>query len=39
MIGGVLWTHAPTLPFLLAGAFGFAGAVLFAMTVRAEDAA
>ena len=39
MIGGVLWTLRPTLPFLLAGAFGLAGAVLFAMTVRAEDAA
>lgn len=39
MIGGVLWTVRPTLPFLLAGAFGFAGVVVFAITVRAADAA
>ena len=38
MIGALLWSVGPTLPFLLAGAFGFAGAVVFAMTVRAEDA-
>jgi len=39
MIGGVLWARGPTLPFLLAGAFGLAGVAVFAMTVRAEDAA
>jgi MFS family permease len=38
MIGGVLWPIDPTLPFLLAGTFGFAGVAVFAMTVRAEDA-
>ena len=39
MIGGVLWARSPTFPFLLAGAFGLAGVAVFAMTVRAEDAA
>ena len=38
MIGGVLWTVGPTLPFLSAGAFGFAGVALFVITVRPEDA-
>ena len=39
MIGAVLWAVRPTLPFLLAGAFGLAGVALFAMTVRAADSA
>jgi MFS family permease len=39
LIGGILWSIRPTLPFALAGAFGLAGAAVFALTVRAEDAA
>jgi MFS family permease len=39
MIGGVLWTRGAMFPFLLAGAFGLAGVAVFAITVRAEDAA
>ena len=39
MIGGVLWTLSPTLPFVLAGAFGLAGVAVFTITVRAGDAA
>jgi MFS family permease len=31
-IGGLLWQSAPSLPFLLAGGFGFAGALAFALT-------
>ena len=31
-IGGVLWQTAPSLPFFLAGGFGFAGALVFALT-------
>jgi len=39
MIGGVLWSLSPTLPFVLAGAFGLAGVAVFTITVRAGDAA
>jgi MFS family permease len=38
-IGGVLWGLRPSLPFAVAAAFGLAGAVTFAMTVRSEEAA
>jgi MFS family permease len=31
-IGGLLWQTAPSLPFLVAGGFGFAGALAFAVT-------
>jgi MFS family permease len=32
-IGGVLWNVAPSLPFLMAGAIGLVGVVVFALTV------
>jgi MFS family permease len=35
-IGGVLWQTAPSLPFALAGVFGFAGALVFALTAKPE---
>jgi MFS family permease len=35
-IGGVLWTVAPQVPFILAGAVGLVGSAIFAVTV-AED--
>ena len=37
-VGGVLWTVRPSLPFMIAGAFGLAGAATFAITVPREDA-
>jgi MFS family permease len=32
-VGGLLWRSQPALPFFLAGAFGLAGAAVFAATV------
>jgi hypothetical protein len=32
-VGGVLWNVAPSLPFLMAGAIGLVGVVVFALTV------
>jgi MFS family permease len=32
-LGGLLWRYEPELPFLLAGAFGLGGAVVFGLTV------
>jgi MFS family permease len=37
-IGGVLWSMRPQATFLVACAFGVAGAVTFAITVPADDA-
>ena len=34
MVGGVLWEHAPGLPFFVACAFGLVGTAVFAITVR-----
>ena len=36
-VGGLLWSQDPTLPFVLAGCFGVAGTVVFAVTVRVHD--
>ncbi len=38
-IGGVLWKAAPDVPFLVAGAIGAVGTVLFAFTVEERHAA
>jgi len=37
-VGGLLWKVSPTMPFLLAGAFGFAGVLLFTLTVDERHA-
>lgn len=37
-LGGLLWKVAPGVPFLLAGAIGLAGTVLFALTVEERHA-
>ena len=37
-LGGVLWKVAPTVPFLLAGAIGLIGTVLFMLTVEERHA-
>jgi MFS family permease len=37
-IGGLLWRITPVFPFVVAGAIGLAGTVLFAATVREEAA-
>jgi MFS family permease len=34
LIGGMLWEHAPSLPFLLACAIGLIGTAVFAVTVE-----
>jgi MFS family permease len=34
LVGGLLWRTEPMLPFLLAGVFGFLGALVFALTVH-----
>lgn len=34
LVGGLLWKFAPAIPFLVAGAVGLAGTILFALTVR-----
>jgi MFS family permease len=39
LVGGALWGVRPELPFVVAGAFGLLGAVVFAMTVPASDIA
>jgi MFS family permease len=36
-IGGVLWDVRPELPFIVAGAFGLLGALVFAVTVPASE--
>jgi MFS family permease len=36
-IGGMLWTVHVTLPFVVAGLFGVAGAIVFAVTVPREE--
>ena len=38
-IGGVLWTVAPALPFVIAGGFGLIGAIVFVVTVDERHAA
>jgi MFS family permease len=37
-IGGLLWKTAPSLPFVVAGAIGLVGTVLFALTVEERHA-
>ena len=37
-VGGVLWTASPGLPFLVAGAIGLVGTVLFTLTVEERHA-
>lgn len=37
LIGGALWNVRPELPFVVAGVFGFGGALAFAITVPASD--
>ena len=37
LIGGALWSVTPELPFVVAGVFGFAGALVFAFTVPASE--
>jgi MFS family permease len=37
-LGGVLWKLTPALPFLLAGAIGLVGTVIFALTVEERHA-
>jgi MFS family permease len=39
LVGGVLWGVRPELPFIVAGAFGLLGALVFAVTVPASDVA
>jgi hypothetical protein len=34
VVGGLLWRAEPALPFVLAGAFGLLGALVFALTVQ-----
>jgi MFS family permease len=38
-VGGLLWNVSPGLPFLMAGAIGLVGTVLFALTVEERHAA
>jgi MFS family permease len=37
-VGGLLWQVSPAFPFLLAGAIGFVGVILFALTVEERHA-
>ena len=37
LIGGALWGSRPELPFVVAAVFGFAGAVVFAVTVPSSE--
>jgi Na+/H+ antiporter NhaC len=37
-VGGLLWKVTPAVPFLLAGAIGLVGTVLFALTVEERHA-
>ena len=39
IVGGVLWTITPALPFWTAGAIGLLGVAVFAVTVDGRDAA
>jgi len=36
VIGGLLWKFTPQTPFIIAGAFGFAGTGLFLLTIRSR---
>jgi MFS family permease len=38
-VGGLLWGRSPALPFVVAGAIGLVGTMLFALTVEERDAA
>ncbi len=38
-IGALLWRISPVIPFVVAGAIGFAGTALFALTVSEEQSA
>jgi len=37
LVGGALWDVRPELPFVVAGAFGLLGALVFALTVPASE--
>ena len=37
LAGGALWSVRPALPFVIASAFGFLGALVFALSVPASD--
>jgi len=37
LVGGALWSVRPQLPFVIAGAFGLLGALVFALTVPASE--
>jgi len=37
-VGGLLWKVSPTVPFVMAGAIGFVGVVLFTLTVDERHA-
>jgi len=37
LAGGALWEVRPTLPFIIASAFGFLGALVFALSVPASE--
>jgi MFS family permease len=37
LAGGALWSVRPALPFIIASAFGFLGALVFALSVPAAD--
>jgi MFS family permease len=37
-VGGLLWQSSPLLPFLIAGAIGFVGVLLFTLTVEERHA-
>jgi predicted MFS family arabinose efflux permease len=37
-VGGLLWRVSPSVPFLLAGAIGFIGVLLFVLTVDERHA-
>jgi MFS family permease len=39
IVGGALWSVRPELPFLVAGAFGLLGALVFAVTVPTSEVA
>jgi len=36
--GGLLWNLTPQTPFVIAGAFGIVGTLVFIMTVRGQSA-
>lgn len=36
-VGGLLWSSAPALPFIVAGVVGLTGTALFALTVDERD--